>query len=794
MTDTPTAMSGQDLVETLLPSTSSAALDALSATVFSDGAIDVAVSPVDQLATAFLRKMIDEPHLGGAGVIELPRWDQRAAVFLAICTQILLRQNRTADAGPVVLVSSDLKLAEQLRTMSVRNHRRMGLADGNPLSAHRLTRAGALQPLLGNRVCPVSSALIYYNTRVGSPVLACVRPVVIIDGTTVKSPDARLRAARWAKDHGAVTTIMVGDVGDAFLRDSLIAVGHEPVELIALPDVIASLEFNLGRRPATASPLASMPAMWHAPTVVGTHVVDAPEINSAIERCYRALAAKPAGEPPYELDNPLKLFRNGTRLAASVADYKAACANNIRPGEGPVALLRRLDKLADRFVGPWRSWGVSHWGTLRTSVRSMWEVLERSNPKVNGLWSVLDRESRARPGRILIRCHSRAAAEATRLTLSSGPRSDDQIALWSVISDRVTVARFTERFPAGHFATQILTGAPPPWHFSTLTGIEADATIVIVYRAELDRLEHQSDRWAYIAEQRRQAACKALGATRPAPVAGPVRHDTTSASAGSMTADLSTFTLSLAEILDRAGSLIDAPERPASDATTATIGGSRECVPVRLTDGRTWWVINEGQLQTPVLTVTAGGHATVMVGQLNPGDSVVVPAGDGTESVHARLLAASRSNTEVASLDMILSQFRLAARHVLRSVETYQKAVDLVIANGGLHAPQLRAWADGSTIAPREPGDVAAVFAAARRPSPNLNVLYSVATALRDLSRRLGQFVAAIAGGTNRDAVDKLRALVGDFADELVDEFVIAQVESVGHPTAIAAHLAGRLR
>ena len=146
MTDPSAVVSGRDLVETLLPSTSSAALDALSATMFSDGAIDVAVSPIDQLATAFLRKLIDEPHLGGAGVIELPRWDQRAAVFLAICTQILLRQDQTTNAGPVVLVSSDLKLAEQLRTMSVRNHRRMGLADGNPLSAHRLTRAGALQP------------------------------------------------------------------------------------------------------------------------------------------------------------------------------------------------------------------------------------------------------------------------------------------------------------------------------------------------------------------------------------------------------------------------------------------------------------------------------------------------------------------------------------------------------------------------------------------------------------------------------------------------------------------------
>lgn len=794
MTEQATAPSNQDVVEVLLPCTSSSQLDALSATTFSDGAVDVAVSPLDQLATAFLLRLIREPQLGGTGVIQLPRWDHRVAVLLAICAQILLRQNVTTGAGPVVLVSSDLNLAAQLRAMSVRNHRRMGLADGNPLSAHRLTRAGMLHPLLGSRVCPVNSALIYYNPRVGSPELVCIRPVVIIDGTTVKSPEARLRAVQWAKDRGALATLIVGDVGDSALRDALVSVGHNPIELVALPDVIASLEFNLGKRQAAASPLASMTAMWHGPTRVTAYIADSPDIDTAIERCHRALAAKPAGEPPYELDNPLKLFRNGVRLAANVSDYKAACANNIRPGEGPVALLRRLDKLTDRFTGTWRAWSASHWGTLRVAVRSIWTELEQANPKVNALWTVLDRESRARPGRILIRCHSRAAAEATLQTLSASNRTDAQIALWAEIAERVTVSRFIERFPAAHFATQILTGAPPPWHFATLTGLEAEATVVLSYRAELAMLQRQSDRWAFVSEQRRKAASLALGARRPVPVIGPVRSEPVEAPSHSSTTDLSTLTLSLVDILDRAGSLIDTPERPATDAPTVSIGGTRECVPVRLTDGRTWWVANEGQLQTPVLTLTAGGHSTVMVGQLKPGDSVVVPAGDGTESVHARLLAASRTNTEVASLDALLSQFRLAARHVLDSARTHQAAIELVAAHGAEHAGQLKAWADGSTIAPREPGDVAAVFSAAGRPAPNLSVLYSVATALRDLSRRIGQFVAAIAGGTNHDAVEKLRALVGDFADELVDEFVVARVASVGTPTTIAAHLAGRLR
>lgn len=781
------------LVDALLPGTAASdPITDLADTKFIDGRNTiVAVSPVDQLATAFVQRLVTDQSLGSAAVIQLPRSDQQHTILLAICTHLLLSRRRPLHVGPVVLASLDLNLTERLRDVKVQNRRRMGLAEGNPLGVHRLRRDGTICEHGGTPRRANNSALIYYNPRVGQPELVTDPPVVLVDCTTVRSPAIRTRVIEWAQRVNAVAVVLVGDLGDTGMRDSLFEAGYVPTVLPMTPDVLAALSYTLGGAAVSESRLSTAHLLSWRPGDVEVRQVDAPKINQRIEEGFRALAGRPNSDPPFELDHALKLLRNGTRLASSVEAYRAACRNNLRPGEQPTTLLRRLDRSRSELRGEWRGWGMTGWPRLRFSTIDLWENLQLSNPKRDALWSALE-DAAADDGPIVIRCHSRAAAEATLADLSkSESRSERQQELWERIGARVMVCRFSDRMTAGSLTTQIITGSPPPWHLSMLMSAEAARTVVLAYPAEADMLAVAVQRWHEALHAWRVAAFRTLGLARPESYAPGIvltghRGD------GSTPLALSTPDLDLMTVLDSARDIIDSPEHNRPALGLRSVAGTRTCVPVHLADGRTWWVVDEEDGGTPVLTVDAGGHGYRPIRDLRAGVGVVVPAGDGTESIHARLVAASRTNTDVAALELILSQFRNAARSLLQRHPTRQLAIDCLSAAGAQHPAQLSAWAAGTTIAPREPGDVEAVFAASGRPMPDLALVYSVANTLRQLGRTLGKFIDAIAGGTNTQALEQLRAIVGDAADDIVEEFVTVDVTEVGDRREVPAGLAGR--
>lgn len=790
-TPPPTRAGGVSIVDALLPNRSDTALDELANATFIDNGVPVRVSPVDQLLMAFARRLLTDPALGGTGVVQLPRSKHRSALLLAITSHLLCRQPPARLGGPVVLIGLDVDLATQLRSLSVSNHRRMGLSSGNPLSVHRLTRMGDLMPVIGSEVGTTNTSLVYFNTRNGRPTLDCRPPLVILDATSVNTPSARANAIEWALDHHAAAIIAVGDIGDDSLIETVSAAAVVPTVLAINETIGRALVDDLGRGECSPSTLSSMGILWRTPPVVHLHGAGDAETNEAVTKAFGTLAFKPGGPLPVELERPLNLLRNGTRLAARVNDYRTACTNNPRPGEMP--LLRLLER-ATTMPAAWRHWETANLGSLKTAVKHLWRELEVDNPKLRELWRVLEGLQRDGVASIVIRCHSRAAAEATRTSLSSGARSPEQEQLWELIKEKVTVTTSKERFPAGSFHAQILTAAPPPWMLSTLVGIEATGTHVLVYEAEEAILRRQAQRWAYGADSWQRVACRTFGVPTPAPVTSPVPGPVVAATPTTLRS-LNVPGLSLSDVLDTAAELLDPPERSPDASSTAFTGSSRSCVPVELRDGRTWWCVNEGDRETPVLSVGVGGHENRPVRDLRPGDRIIVPAGEGTESIHARLVTASRTNNDdVQSLDLILSQFRAAARHVITTSHTHQAAAQRVRAAGAEAPDQLPAWAKGTTIAPREPRDVAAVFKAAARACPDLALIYAVADRLRSLNRTLGRFISAIAAGRGADTLNQLRALVGDAADELLDEFVVAEVMSVGTPRNVPANVAGRIR
>ncbi len=792
MTGGPSAADGVagSIVDALLPNRTDNALDELGNATFVDAGVEVPVSPVDQVLMTLSRRLLTDPSLGGTAVVQLPRAKNRSALLLAITSHLLCRRGLRPLRGPVVLVGFDVDLATQLRTLSVQNHRRMGLATGNPLSAHRLTRAGGLQPVIGNDVGAADTSLVYFNTRVGRPRLVCHNPLVIIDAMSVTHPVARSRALEWALDHSAAAIVAVGDLGDDTLIDTVSTIGVVPVVLALDADLAAHLTEIFNRREAPPSTLSSMPFLWQEPPSVTVHEVPGDDVNDAVSKAYGALANKPAGPMPFQLDEALKLLRNGSRLAARVTDYRTACTNNPRGGELP--LLHRFERMTFHLPPAWRTWENTMLGSLRTAVVALWRTLEESNPKLLRLWGVLDDLHRAGAQTVLIRCHSRAAAEATSASLSSGDRTPAQEALWDLICEGTVVSTLKERFLAASFDAQVLTAPPAPWNFSLLVGLEAAASHVLAYDSEAAMLRRQGQKWAGSVNQWQRAAARTLGAAPPPAVESPIPAPVAQSAVRAET-NLHVPGLSLIEVLDRAADIVDAREEDPDAPSDSITAGAKQCIPVHLDDGRTWWCINEGTGDTPVVVRNAGGAATRPVRDLRPNDQIVVPAGAGNESVHARLVAASRSNEDIQSLDLILSQFRSAARSILNR-GTQREGIERVRRAGAAAPDQLVAWARGTTIAPREPGDVEAVFRAAGQPCPDLGLIYAVASTLRSLNRTLGQFIRAIATGRGGDTVASLRAIVGPVADELLDEFILATVTEVGTVRTVASSLAGRVR
>lgn len=790
------AASDPSLIDVLLCRTWDSGLESLASSTFTDGGVSVPVSPVDQLLFAFSRRVVRDFPAGSVAVIQLPRARHRIALSLTICMHLLRLREHLLD-GPVVLAALDVDMTEQLRTLRMRNYSSISLGRDNPLSAQRLTRTGQLAPLVGSTPGPINGSFIYYSTRVGNPRLRCNPPLVVIDATSITNPNSRARVLAWASNHSAATTVVVGDIGDESLVQTVTAAGHAPLVLPVTNAEVTALVYDLGRQDPAPSALSSMWMLWQEGfPPLSIHRAGDAELNAAIAAAFACLATRPDGPMPPALDYPSKLLNAGTRLAARVFDYRRACALANRPGEGPEPLRRMLKRMDFSGPGHWRAWGVARWGELKVAVETLWRQLDECNPKLSLLWDMLDRADRSGVGPILIRCHSKAAAAAMKDSLTHEARTDAQIAVWERVGARIEVTTFSMRYPPGYADLQILTGNPPPWHSSLLFSGEVSATWILAYDAEHAALRRQLRRWQDNIDARRRNTFRTLGAAQPAPVASPI-SDAEAATALGDPPQLRLPGLSILDVLDRASTAMDTPSiiggAPGGWQSSGTLCS---CVPVKLDDGRTWWVRNEedGDLVTPVLVVTVSGPKYLPLREVSPGALVIVPAGEGTDSVHARLVAVSHTNDEVASLDAMLEQFRSAARTVLRANRTQREAIAAVRAAGGRAAGQLSYWASGRTIAPQSPDDIAAVFRAAQQPIPDLGLLHSVAGTLRDLHRSLGRFVKALAFGRADDAVERLRRLIGDSAEELLDEFVTATVSGVGSPTQVPANLAGRLR
>jgi hypothetical protein len=161
--------------------------------------------------------------------------------------------------------------------------------------------------------------------------------------------------------------------------------------------------------------------------------------------------------------------------------------------------------------------------------------------------------------------------------------------------------------------------------------------------------------WQDSIDASRRTTFRALGAAEPAPVAGPI-SDAEAGPAFSDPPELRLPGVSILDVLNRASIAMDSPSIGAARGGWHSSGTTRSCVPVKLDDGRTWWVFNEedrdGDLATPVLVVTAAGQKYLPLRVVSPRDMIIAAAGDGTDSVHAPCGAGRRGGLAlVRSID-----------------------------------------------------------------------------------------------------------------------------------------------
>ena len=172
---------------------------------------------------------------------------------------------------------------------------------------------------------------------------------MILDATSVLHPAARTRALEWALEEGAAAIIAIGDIGDSGLVATMSAAGVVPTVLAIDAQVVDELTVTLGRCAAPASTLSSAGVQWCPRTTVELHPVPGDEVNEAVSQAFRCVAAKPEGPMLPDLDVPMNLLRNGTRLAARLGDYRTACTYNPRPGEAPA--LGYLERMNQGVIG-----------------------------------------------------------------------------------------------------------------------------------------------------------------------------------------------------------------------------------------------------------------------------------------------------------------------------------------------------------------------------------------------------------------------------------------------------------
>lgn len=758
------------------------------------GPVDLAlVSAAEQLAW-------NAPAKPAAVVLAVPRGAHELAISVAAGLHVLrLRDLQRGGIfptglsfkGPTVIIGMDTAVHARLsQVRSAGTTIRGGLERG--LGVHRVRSDGTL--------CDVNDAivrddgnprLLYLNARIGWPTLPSHGGTVVIDRTSFRNDDALVAALQWALARRADLIVVVADLGDSEIAQSIRLVGAEPSVFPVTGEIAAELgELGaiVGAGPLTGNQLCRRTFRPSVPAVV-----PAPgEIEELIEHgigCIRA--GRRIGEPPPpDVARTIRVFNALLRCPTPLDDFDQVAATDPYI-HSFTSLVNSLPRAAGALSGPWRPFGAGAWGTLLTVTRELAQSLRRQNHRYLAVLDRLDQLSRDdEPARVTIRVPNRVAAEVLTATLAGDLPQQSKRLAWSVVPSAARLPWAAERTCVLH------TSLPAPWNNSAWWSAEATEGLVLAYGPEVPVLAYLTRELPRVEQHFLEQIFERVSAEGAPKVTTPLTPPPPAVLKELAKETDGAFVLpDLDAVLERAREIREMERESELVAELAPDSGTAlvRAVRIDLGGGRQWWVRSDAEVDVLIGQTYRRREAV----DLRSGDSVVVPRNAARETLFARLIAASRQSREVADLDILLRRFRKACWRLRTKYDSWAGAEEQLRRARAEGHTQVKAWATGDTIAPNDPHDIEIVARLAGDDALRSSWAASAAAAemmrkvRQDLGRLLGRALEEQASGKPGRATGQLVALLGPGANEIIDEFFVAQVLAVSGPTLVERRRVG---
>ena len=198
-----------------------------------------------------------------------------------------------------------------------------------------------------------------------------------------------------------------------------------------------------------------------------------------------------------------------------------------------------------------------------------------------------------------------------------------------------------------------------------------------------------------------------------------------------------------------------------------------------------------------VETLIASKVVYLRVDSVTPGMTVVVPKGEGREELFSRLVSATHKTEALQIFDVLFTRWRQACWMAHEAAGGSWKSLERRMREEGceLTWQSPRSWALGAVLGPDDPEDIRRIGKIARDPMVEAQFKRIDATVrqVRSLHMRLGSLLSAAMADAVRgggESLEKLQQVLGGIdPSELLDEFELRAVRSVGEPEEVPGHL-----
>jgi hypothetical protein len=778
-------------------------LKALDALAFFDESDAVNPGPLDMAALSLVYQMLTRPDMNLA--LQLPRGDHDFAIFCGLFAQLtrILAKARpsafppgTAFAGPVIVIGMNTMVQDRLRKIRIAN---VSLADG--LTACRVRSDGRVVDVDGriSRLRSDDERILYLNTRVGWPQLNQLSFVglVVIDRTSFASHDILDRALAWAEAQKAQRILVLSDLGDDETVRTLTLSKRMYVVWPWARPLIDELVYECGRGVDSHSALSTNPLLWQDAEGVKIAACHAPAVDELFRSAFASLIMAPRldAQPPRPFVIARRLFFSLSRCVGTLGSFNEWAALDHRTSSMRSLRLDLEDSRSAAFVGRWSEFGATRWAGLRHDLLSLYDLIEAENPKLYGLAFTLEQLRSERDCEIIVRVPSEVSGFALVSDLIDlGIEIDRE-------SGAIRWATFGTRHPwASDSRIDLYPGWLPASRLAALWSGESSLRLNLCYPFEQDLLRRSLGRGhrAQTASLASAFSALALGSTPAdwpelADVSLSFKPDArppTGAEVIQLDVDSGLLVGEIAESEVEDGLVLDGDER--------VDGGEVFAQGIVLEPGNeTWWIREGGDIEV----LADDRHSWRRVSQLEEGDQVIVPRGEGREQLFARVVEATHNREDLRAFDVFFGRWRRACWKVYEDCDQNWGTVTSRMRQAGSTVgwQTFRNWAEGRTIAPEDAEDIARIgrVAGDRLVEHEARRLDAMARQIRGLHVRLGHLLStAMAeamgdGGQNLSALSKL--LGGMDATELLDEFEIRVVREVGPLEEIRSSQIGRL-